>query len=51
MYRTFNCGVGMIVVTAPEHADEAVRRLGAAGEQAFRIGGVVADAEGKVRIR
>ena len=44
-------GSGMIVVTAPEHADEAMRRLEAAGEQAFRIGGVVADAAGKVQIR
>ncbi|HEU4617988.1 MAG TPA: phosphoribosylformylglycinamidine cyclo-ligase [Gammaproteobacteria bacterium] len=51
MYRTFNCGVGMIVVTAPDHADAAVRRLESSGERAYRIGAVVRDAAGRVHIR
>jgi phosphoribosylformylglycinamidine cyclo-ligase len=51
MHRTFNCGVGMIAVTAPEHAGAALRRLEAAGERAYRIGAVSADPAGKVRIR
>jgi phosphoribosylformylglycinamidine cyclo-ligase len=51
MYRTFNCGIGMVLVTAPAHADAAVRRLETAGEHAYRIGAVVADSEGRVEIR
>jgi phosphoribosylformylglycinamidine cyclo-ligase len=38
MLRVFNCGVGMVVVAAPEAADEAARVLTAAGEIVFRIG-------------
>jgi phosphoribosylformylglycinamidine cyclo-ligase len=40
MYRTFNCGIGMIVVVPPDRADEAVRLLQARGEQATLIGEV-----------
>ncbi|MFC4160026.1 phosphoribosylformylglycinamidine cyclo-ligase [Chitinimonas lacunae] len=38
MYRTFNCGIGMVVVVAAEHADEAVRILSGEGETVYRIG-------------
>src|SRR5689334_14275589 len=38
MARTFNCGVGMVAIVASEHADEVIRLLGQAGEQAFEIG-------------
>jgi phosphoribosylformylglycinamidine cyclo-ligase len=38
MHRVFNCGIGMVVVVAPEHERQAVELLGAAGEQVFRIG-------------
>ncbi len=41
MHRTFNCGIGMVVIVGQEHADEALRRLGQAGEQAMLIGEVV----------
>lgn len=44
MYRTFNCGVGMVVVVARTAADAALERLRAAGEQASVIGEVVAGA-------
>jgi phosphoribosylformylglycinamidine cyclo-ligase len=40
MYRTFNCGIGMIAVVPPENADEAIRLLIARGETASLIGEV-----------
>ena len=40
MYRTFNCGIGMILVIPADQADSAVERLGQLGEQAFIIGQV-----------
>ena len=38
MYRTFNCGIGMVVCVANEDADAAVAHLHAQGEDARRIG-------------
>jgi phosphoribosylformylglycinamidine cyclo-ligase len=38
MARTFNCGVGMAVIVAPEEADYIVRSVEGAGETAFEIG-------------
>jgi phosphoribosylaminoimidazole synthetase len=38
MRRTFNLGVGMILVVEPAKADEAVAMLRANGESAFKIG-------------
>jgi phosphoribosylformylglycinamidine cyclo-ligase len=38
MFRTFNCGIGMVVVVAAADADAAIAHLQAAGEQVFRIG-------------
>ncbi len=43
MLRTFNCGLGMIVVVAPDKVDEAITNLQASGEQAWRVGEVVSD--------
>ena len=40
MLRTFNCGVGMVAVVSPEHADEIIHLLGGAGETTTRIGTV-----------
>jgi phosphoribosylformylglycinamidine cyclo-ligase len=42
MRRTFNCGVGMVVVVAAEAADEAIALLAEHGESAWRIGEIVA---------
>jgi len=47
MHRVFNCGIGMAVVVAPEHADRALRFLDAAGERASRIGAIVARPAGE----
>jgi phosphoribosylformylglycinamidine cyclo-ligase len=38
MRRTFNLGVGMILIVAPEKADEVVAMLNDAAERAFKIG-------------
>ena len=40
MARTFNCGIGLVVITAPEHADAIMKILKDAGEKVFRIGEV-----------
>ena len=40
MYRTFNCGIGMIAVVPPDHADEAIRLLKDRGETATLLGEV-----------
>jgi phosphoribosylformylglycinamidine cyclo-ligase len=44
MRRTFNCGIGMVVVLAPGDADAALALLGAAGERASLIGEVATGA-------
>ena len=42
MARTFNCGIGMMLVAAPEAAHRIASDLAAAGEQVFEIGRIVA---------
>ncbi|WP_137863599.1 MULTISPECIES: phosphoribosylformylglycinamidine cyclo-ligase [unclassified Sphingomonas] len=46
MARTFNCGVGMVAVVAPELADTVKEELYAAGEAVFVIGTVEAGERG-----
>ncbi|WP_435101591.1 phosphoribosylformylglycinamidine cyclo-ligase [Arhodomonas sp. AD133] len=46
MYRTFNCGIGMVYVVPAEHARTAVERLQASGEQAWVAGDIVAHGDG-----
>ena len=42
MLATFNCGIGMVLATAPEEADGVRERLIEAGEQVWSIGRVEA---------
>ena len=42
MYRTFNCGVGMIIALPAENADNAIAQLNATGEVAWKIGKISA---------
>ncbi len=47
MLRTFNCGIGMIVVAAASKADAVMERLRQTGESPVRIGETVAHAGGE----
>lgn len=45
MYRTFNCGIGMVLAVAPADAENALAILQQAGETAFLIGHIEASAD------
>ena len=47
MLRTFNCGIGMVVVASRQGAGEAEAALRAAGESPIKIGEIVEAAEGE----
>ena len=47
MRRTFNMGIGLVVVVAKEAVDRALSALGAAGEKAWPIGEVLATSPGE----
>ncbi|MGB8693707.1 MAG: phosphoribosylformylglycinamidine cyclo-ligase [Steroidobacteraceae bacterium] len=46
MYRTFNCGIGMVVIVAATQVDAALKVLQGAGEQAQLIGEVQSGSDG-----
>jgi phosphoribosylformylglycinamidine cyclo-ligase len=49
--RTFNCGVGMVAIVAPEAAERVQRTLEAHGERVFAIGAVItATGAGRVEL-
>jgi len=50
MSRTFNCGIGMVVVVAPESVEQAKAILEEYGEVVFQIGSIT-NGEGKPRCR
>ena len=41
MTHTFNCGLGMIAIVAPENGDIVIKKLQEAGQQAYIIGNVI----------
>ena len=47
MYRTFNCGIGMVLVVAEADAARAMEMLGGAGETVSRIGTIRARRDGE----
>ncbi len=51
MNRTFNNGIGMVCVIAPEHAQRCAAMLQDAGERVFSIGEIVASTHGDERPR
>jgi phosphoribosylformylglycinamidine cyclo-ligase len=46
MFRTFNMGIGYVVVVRPDQAEPVTARLTAAGEEVSVIGEVVAGPPG-----
>ena len=49
MFRAFNMGIGLIVICAEAHHDEALRRLAGAGERGAAIIGRIAPGDRDVR--
>ncbi len=50
MYRTFNCGVGMIIALPADQEEQALALLNAEGEQAWRIGEIASAADGEEQV-
>lgn len=50
MYRTFNMGIGMMLIVAAEDAEAVMQDLSNRGEMVYRIGEIV-DGERKVQIK
>lgn len=51
MCRTFNCGIGMVLIVSPDEADKTLGLLRAAGEPAWRLG-TIRENDGKAeRVR
>lgn len=50
MYRTLNCGVGMIIVVDQDKAEEAISLLNAEGENAWQIGRIETATDGEEQV-
>ncbi len=50
MYRTFNCGIGMVVCVGADHAERALAELRQAGEDAMIIGAIERSEHGEPRV-
>jgi phosphoribosylformylglycinamidine cyclo-ligase len=51
MLRTFNCGIGMVILVAENAADELCRALNQANEPVHRLGRVIEDFDPVARVR
>jgi len=51
MFRTFNCGVGMVICVAEKDRDAAIQCLKSSGETAWEIGKIEVKQEGSERVR
>ncbi len=47
LFRVFNCGIGMVAITAPDLAEKAMQRLSDAGETVYSIGKIKVRESGK----
>ena len=47
MHKTFNCGIGMVVIVAKDNVSQAARILAASGEQVFTLGHIRAQKTGE----
>ncbi len=47
MHRTFNCGIGMVLVVSPERASQAEQILSELGETVYSIGEITAGRQGE----
>ena len=50
MYRTFNCGVGMIIVVPADKVEQSIEVLTAHGENAWHIGAIADKADGEEQV-
>ncbi|MBC7002596.1 phosphoribosylformylglycinamidine cyclo-ligase [Photobacterium sp. BZF1] len=50
MYRTFNCGVGLVIALPKEQAEQAISILNAEGEQAWLLGHIANANEGEEQV-
>jgi len=50
MYRTFNCGVGMVVCVPQNHLNSALKCLGDSGENAWLIGRITTNKEKTIHL-
>ena len=50
MYRTFNCGVGMVIVVPADKIEQSIEILTAHGENAWHIGAINDKAEGEEQV-
>ena len=51
MYRTLNCGVGMVICVPGDRAEEALELLAASGETAFELGTISELAPGEEQVQ
>jgi phosphoribosylformylglycinamidine cyclo-ligase len=51
MLRTFNCGIGMVLLVAGESVDMVTRTLNDAGEAVYRLGHVTECSESRQRVK